>query len=204
MKNCAVFCSGFGSNLQALISAVKRGTIPARIALVVSDRVDAYALVRAKKAGVPIMVAERAEFKTREEYDAFLIRELKNRAIDYVILAGYMRIVGPRFVRNFRNKIVNIHPALLPSFKGVDGIKDALDYGVKVTGVTVHFVDEYLDAGPIILQGTVMVKDNDTADSLAERIHRLEHRLYPQAVRLLVQDKLLVKGRNVLINRERS
>ncbi|MDD5746292.1 MAG: phosphoribosylglycinamide formyltransferase [Candidatus Omnitrophica bacterium] len=201
MKNCAVFCSGFGSNLQALIAAVNRGRIPARIALVVSDCVDAYALVRAKKAGIPILAVDRSEFKTREDYDAYIIRRLKKQAIDYVILAGYMRIIGPRFVSCYKNKIVNIHPALLPSFKGVHGIKDALAYGVKITGVTVHFVDAELDAGPIILQGAVAVKADDTEDSLARRIHRLEHRLYPEAVRLLVQNKLSVKGRNVLIRR---
>jgi phosphoribosylglycinamide formyltransferase-1 len=201
MKNVAVLCSGVGSNLQALITAVRKGTLRAKIALVVSDRVDAYALVRARKAGIPVLFIDPAGCKNRAEHDAGVVRALKKHAIDYVVLAGYMRILSPFVVRRFRNKIINIHPALLPSFKGAHGIQDALDYGAKVTGVTVHFVNEELDAGPILLQAAVAVKDDDTRDSLTQRIHRLEHRLYPRAVNLLIQEKTIVKGRKVSVRK---
>lgn len=201
MKNIAVLCSGFGSNLQAIINSVKKGKIKAKISLVASDRIDAYALVRARRAGIPILYAAPFEFKKREDYDNFIARNLKERKIDLVVLAGYMRLLSAGFVRQFKNKILNIHPSLLPSFKGTNGIKDALDYGAKLTGVTVHLVDEALDHGPIILQGAVNIKEKDTEETLAERIHKLEHRLYPQAIRLFAEGKLVVKGRKVLVKK---
>lgn len=199
MKNLAIFCSGFGSNLLAIINAVKKGKIKAKIALVLSDKIDAFALVRAKKNNIPILHVDPADFKTRTSYDRFVIRHLRKSKIDFVILAGFMRIVSPYFIRQFKNKILNIHPALLPSFKGIHGIRDALDYGVKVTGVTVHFVNNELDGGPVILQQTINVRANDTEDSLAKRIHKLEHKLFPEAIRLLVEGKLTIKGRKVFI-----
>ena len=203
MKNLAVFCSGFGSNLQAIIRATQRGKIKARIGLVFSDKIDAYALVRAKRAHIPIAYADPARFKNRVDYDKHILGVLQKKKIDFVVLAGFMRILTPYFVRRFKNRILNIHPALLPLFKGVEGIKDALRYGVKVTGVTVHFVNEELDAGPVILQAAIAVKEDDTFDSLAKRIHRLEHRLYPEAIRLLVQGKLVISGRKVFIRKRK-
>ncbi len=197
MKNLAVLSSGFGSNLQAIINAVKKGKVKANIALVISDNVDAYSLVRAKKAGIDFLYVDPSDFKDRTSYDKFIVRKLKKEKIDYVVLAGFMRIVSGYFLRQFKNRIVNIHPALLPSFKGTQGIKDALNYGVKVTGVTVHFVSNELDGGPVIMQGALEIKDDDTLESLSERIHRLEHKLYPRAIDLLVRGKLVVKGRKV-------
>ena len=201
MKNLAVFSSGFGSNLQAIINAVKKGKVNANIVLVISDNIDAYSLVRAKKAGIDFLYVDPADFKDRTSYDKFIMKRLKKEKIDYVVLAGYMRIVSDYFIRRYKNKIINIHPALLPSFKGTQAILDALDYGVKVTGVTVHFVTSALDEGPVILQSALEIKDDDTLESLSERIHRLEHKLYPRAIDLLVNGKLLVKGRKVLIKR---
>ncbi|MFH1459503.1 MAG: phosphoribosylglycinamide formyltransferase [Candidatus Omnitrophota bacterium] len=202
MKKLAVFCSGFGSNLQAIINAISKGTLKAQIRLVVSDKVDAYALVRARRAGIAVMYTDPAEFKTRASYDLNILKRLKKDKIDIVILAGYLRIISPNFIKHYRNRIINIHPALLPSFKGVHGIRDALNYGVKVTGVSVHFVNEDLDAGPLILQQAIKIKDNETPESLARRIHSLEHKLYPQAVKLLVENKLVVSKRKVLIRKQ--
>lgn len=201
MKKIAIFCSGFGSNLQAIINAVKKGKIKAKIALVVSDRIDAYALVRARKASIPIFYIDRTNFKDRLSFDKYIAQYLKTTEIDYVILAGYMRLVSPNFVRQFKNRILNIHPSLLPSFKGTQAIKDALDYGEKVTGVTVHFVDEEPDHGPIVLQEEVKIKEDDTEETLAERIHKIEHKLYPQAIKLLVRDKLEIRGRQVKVKK---
>ncbi|MBI4846737.1 MAG: phosphoribosylglycinamide formyltransferase [Candidatus Omnitrophica bacterium] len=201
MKNLAVFCSGFGSNLQAIITAVKKKKIKANISLVVCDRVDAFALVRAKKAGINIYVSEPENFKDKLSYERGIVRVLKKHKIDFIILAGFMRILSAYFIRQYKNKIVNIHPALLPSFKGKAAIKDALDYGVKITGVTVHFVDEKIDAGPIILQRAIAVRDDDREDTLAKRVHKLEHTLYPQTIEYLVRNKILLKGRKVRVNK---
>jgi phosphoribosylglycinamide formyltransferase 1 len=137
--NIAVLCSGSGTNLQAIIDKVKSGYIPAKIALVLSDKKDAFALTRAKKAGIETVVLNSKDYKTREDFDKEVIKNLKNRNIELVVMAGFMRLLSPYFIKEYKNKIINIHPALLPSFKGTHGIKDAIDYGVKVTGATVHF-----------------------------------------------------------------
>ncbi len=197
MKNLAIFCSGFGSNLQAVINAVKKGSIAANIALVISDKVDAFALVRAQKAKIPFLYVDPAGFRNKQEYDEFIVKNLRKRKIDFVVLAGFIRVIGPYFVKSFKNKIINIHPALLPCFKGTSGIKDAFEYGVKVTGVTVHFVDNELDGGPIILQQAICVKDNGTLESLSRSIHKLEHKILPLAIKLLIEGKLRIKGRKV-------
>ncbi|RKY35691.1 MAG: phosphoribosylglycinamide formyltransferase [Candidatus Omnitrophota bacterium] len=200
MKKFAVFCSGFGSNLQAIINALKVGKIKnAQIGLVVSDCVDAYALVRAIKAKIPILYADPADFKQRDAYDEFLALSLKNRKIKYVVFAGFMRKVGQNFVSCFKNRILNIHPALLPCFKGVNGVSDAFEYGVKVTGVTVHLVDEQLDHGPIISQTALKIRNNDSHETLSQRIHRIEHKMYPKAIELLLSGDLIIKGRKVKI-----
>src|SRR3989338_7100309 len=148
--NIAVLCSGSGTNLQAIIDSVKRGYIPARIALVASDNKEAYALKRAQDAGIETLVLNPKDFKSREEFDREIIKNLKKRNVELVVLAGFMRLLSDYFIKEYKNRIMNIHPALLPSFKGTRGIKDALEYGVKMTGPTVHFVDEKLDYGPII------------------------------------------------------
>jgi len=197
--NIAVFCSGNGSNFQAIADSVKNGGIKANIALMVCDNPSAYALERAKKEGINSLVIERKSFKTKDEYEAEIIKNLEKENIELICLAGYMRIVSPSLVQRYSNKILNIHPALLPSFKGTQGIKDALDYGVKLSGVTVHFVNDKMDQGPIILQEALEIKDDDTEKSLAERIHQIEHKLYPQAVRLFVEGRLGIEGRKVKI-----
>ena len=195
--NIAVFCSGNGSNFQAIVDSVKRGEIKAKIALMVCDNPEAFALERAKGEGIKSLLVERKNFKTKDEFEAEIIKNLEKENIELICLAGFMRLVSPQFVQKYRNKILNIHPALLPSFKGTAGIKDALDYGVKVTSVTVHFVDEKLDHGPIILQQALEIEDGDTEESLASRIHLIEHQLYPQAIKFFVEGKLNLEGRRV-------
>ena len=195
--NIAVFVSGNGTNLEAIIDAISGGEIKAKIALVVSDNKDAYALVRAKKANVETFVLSAKDFKSREDYDKEIIKELEKRSVRLVVLAGFMRLLSPYFVRQYKNKIMNIHPALLPSFKGTHGIKDAFEYGMEMTGVTVHFVDGELDHGPIILQEAVSIDGDDTLETLEEKIHKVEHRLYPKAIRLFVEGKLKIEGRKV-------
>ncbi len=195
--NIAVFVSGNGTNLQAIIDAVSRGEIKAEIALVVSDNKDAYALERAKRSGIKTFTLSPKGFKKREDYDKEIIKELKKHNVELVVLAGSMRLISSHFIKQYKNKIINIHPALLPSFKGTCGIKDAYFYGVKRTGVTIHFVDEDLDHGPIILQETLSIDENDTLEALEEKIHKIEHKLYPEAIRLFVEGKLKVEGRKV-------
>ena len=201
--NIAIFASGNGTNLQAIIDAVSRGEIKAKIVLVVSDNKDAYALTRAKKASIETFVLSPKGFsaeggpasggKTREDYDKEIIKELQKHNIGLVVLAGFMRLVSPHFVKEYNNRIINIHPSLLPAFKGTRGIRDAFESGVKTTGVTVHFVDSELDHGPIILQEAVKVNENDTLETLEKRIHEVEHRLYPKAIRLFVDGKIKIK-----------
>jgi len=197
--NIAVFVSGNGTNLQAIIDAVSSGSIKVKVALVVSDNKDAYALERAKKAGIETFVLAPDGFKAREDYDMEVVKELKKRNIELVVLAGFMRLVSSYFVKEYKNRILNIHPALLPSFKGTQGIKDAFESGAKKTGITVHFVDEKLDHGPIILQEAVKIEKNDTLDTLEKKIHKIEHKLYPEAISLFVEGKLKVEGRKVII-----
>jgi len=197
MKNIAVFCSGNGTNLQAIINAVKRGFIKANLALMVCDTPEAYALVRAKKAGIEAFLLTKQGFKTRQDYDKEVVKKLEEKKIDLVVLAGFMRLMSPYFVDKYRNRILNIHPALLPSFKGTQGIKDALNYGVKVTGPTVHFVDEGLDSGPIVIQEAIKIRDDDTEETLAKRIHKKEHIIYPKAIKWFVEGRLKIEGGRV-------
>lgn len=198
--NIAIFASGSGTNLQVLIDKVRNGYIPAKIALVVSDKKDAYALERAKKAGIETFVLSPKGFKTREGYDKEIIKKLKEKNIGLVVLAGFMRLMSPYFCREYENKIMNIHPALLPLFKGTHGVRDALKAGAKKSGATVHFVDELLDHGPIILQAEVSVKEDDTERTLHQRIHEQEYIIYPKAVKLFVEGKVKVEGKKVKVN----
>ncbi len=195
--NIAIFASGNGSNFQAIAEAVKKGKIKAKLALLVCDKPGAYVLERAKKFGIKAFVIEKKDFPSKEDYEKAIVKKLKEKNIGLIMLAGYMKIVGPDILKAYKNKILNIHPALLPSFKGADGIKDAFDYGVKITGPTVHFVDEQMDHGPIILQAEVKVEDEDTEETLVEKIHAAEHKIYPEAVKLFVEGKLKIEGRKV-------
>jgi len=197
--NIAVFCSGSGTNLQAIIDAEKKGYIKAVIKIVVSDVPDSFALKRARKASIKTLVVERKSFKSKEEFEKFILKNLKEEKIDLIVLAGYMRLISADFINEYKNKILNIHPALLPSFKGTHGIKDAFLCGVKVTGPTVHFVTQDMDAGPIILQTPVIVKEDDTEETLAEAIHKEEHKIYPRAIQLFVEGRLKIEGRRVKI-----
>jgi len=196
-KKIAVLGSGQGSNFQAIAEAAKSGHLPVDICLVISDKADAVILKRAENLGIKGVFIDPKRFSIREEFDKEIEKNLIREKIDLVVLAGFMRIISTYLVRKYKGRIINIHPALLPSFKGVHGIKDALDYGVKVTGVTVHFVDEGVDTGPIILQEAVRINDEDTEETLAIRIHALEHRLYSDAIRLLTEDRFKIEGRKV-------
>lgn len=198
-KRIAVFASGFGSNLQALIDYNKKNGLNGDIVLVFSNNRDAYALNRARENKIKTVFMDLSTFNTREEYDTKIIELLEEEKIDLIVLAGYMLLLSPGFVRKFKNRILNIHPALLPSFKGTNGIKDAYEYGVKVTGVTVHFVDEGLDNGPIILQQSVDIDQNESVEELEEKIHRVEHKIYPLAVKYFCEDRLKIDGKEVRI-----
>ena len=198
--NIAVFASGNGTNLQAIIEAISSGDIKkCNIALLVSNNKDAHALTRAKGAKIETFVLSHKDFPSREDYDKEIIKELKKRNVELVVLAGFMRLISSYFANEYRNRIMNIHPALLPAFKGTHGIKDTFEYGVKMTGVTVHFVDDELDHGPIILQESVPVREGDTLKSLEEKIHKTEHKLYPKAIGLFIEGKLKVEDRKVRI-----
>ncbi len=194
----AVLVSGSGSNLQAIIDASERGDIPCRVGIVISNKADAYGLVRAEKHGIPTEVVSHKDFGTREEFDARLAEIIRRSGAELVCLAGFMRVLTPVFVRAFPGRILNIHPALLPSFPGTHGPRQALEYGVKFSGCTVHFLDEGVDTGPIIVQAVVPVYDDDTEDTLAARILKQEHRIYPMAIRLYCQGALKREGRRVL------
>jgi len=199
MKRIAVFASGFGSNLQALIDFSKNDDLGGEIVLVISNKSSAFALQRARDNGIKAVFLDPAQFKTRGEFDEQVAGILEEEKIDLVVLAGYMLLIGQNILAKFRNSIINIHPALLPAFKGIHGIKDAFDYGVKVTGVTVHFVDEGLDSGPIIMQQAVEISDDDSAETLEEKIHAVEHKLYPLAVKYFCTGRLKITGRKVHI-----
>ncbi|MDG6244531.1 MAG: phosphoribosylglycinamide formyltransferase [Methanolobus sp.] len=197
--NIAVLVSGRGSNLQSVIDNIESGYIrDARIAVVISDVGDAYALERARKHGITDVYIDPSDYASKQEYEKEMMEVLKDNDTDLIILAGYMRLIGKELIVTYSNRIINIHPALLPSFKGLHAQQQAFDYGVKVSGCTVHFVDEGMDTGPIILQRCVPVLDTDTTDDLAARILIEEHRILPEAVKLFVEGKLKVEGRIVV------
>jgi phosphoribosylglycinamide formyltransferase-1 len=197
MKNIAVFASGRGTNFNAIAQAVKSRKLKVNLALLVCDNPKAQVLAKARKMKVKTCLVKRQDFATKQDFEKTIIGHLKKNKIDLVVMAGFMRLLSPFFVRAYKNRIINIHPALLPSFKGTHAIKDAFDYGVKVTGVTVHFVDEDMDHGPIILQKEVGVKELDTLASLEAKIHKVEHQLYPEAIRLIAQGRIKLRGRRV-------
>lgn len=199
MTRTAVLVSGGGTNLQALIDASESGGMDAGIVVVVSDNPGAYALERAGKHGIPAVVVEKKDFRTRVEFDRRLIEVLREHDVELVCLAGFMRLLTEEFIRAFPMRIMNIHPALLPSFPGLGVQKKAVEHGVRFSGCTVHFVDEGCDTGPIIIQAVVPVFSDDTPDSLAGRILAEEHRIYPEAVRLYSEGRLSVQGRKVVV-----
>ena len=199
MINIGVLASGRGTNLQAIIEAIEDGKIEGEIKIVMSDHPKACALKRAQQYLIDTRCIDFKEFKNREDYDKEIIKTLKEKKIDLVVLAVYMRILSPYFIRAYQNKIMNIHPALLPSFPGLHAQKQAIGNGVKISGCTVHFVDEGVDSGPIILQKAVEVSDDDTEESLTEKILKEEHQIYPQAIQLFSESRLIIKGRKVFI-----
>ena len=194
-RRLGVLISGRGSNLQSLIDATAEGRLDATIAVVISNQEDAGGLERARAAGIEAIVVSHRGWPSRDEYDHALARELRQRDVGLVCLAGFMRVIGAPLIDAYPNRILNIHPALLPAFPGVDAQRQALDHGVKVSGVTVHLVTRELDAGPIVLQRTVAVVDDDTRETLAARILEQEHRAYPEAVEIVLRGDWRVEGR---------
>ncbi len=199
MKRVAVLLSGRGSNFEAIADAVAAGKIPdAEIAVVLSNRENAPGIEKARARGLEAVVLP-SKGRQREDYDQEVVALLKERKVDLVCLAGFMRLLSPVFIREFRHRILNIHPALLPAFPGLEAQKQALEWGAKFSGCTVHFVDENLDAGPIVLQAVVPVRDDDTEETLAARILGEEHRLYPEAIRIVLSGRFRIEGRRVLL-----
>ena len=188
-----VLLSGSGTNLQAIIDRIEAGTLDAIIELVVSSRMDAYGLKRAEKHGLQTLTLSKEIYADPITADEVIAAELKMHEVDYVIMAGYMRMVHAPILMSFPNRVVNLHPALLPSFKGAHAIQDAYDYGVKVTGVTVHFADDKYDCGPIIAQQALVVEEGWTVDELEEHIHEIEHVLYPDTIQLLAEGRVRVR-----------
>ncbi len=199
-----VLASGRGSNFQSIIDSMNTGFLSVEIAALVTDNPDAYAIERAKNHHIEVIISQPRDFRDKYEYYAYIARELKKRNVELVILAGFMRVIGKALIEEFPNRIMNIHPALLPSFPGLHGQRQAVDYRVKITGCTVHFVDEGVDTGPIIIQAAVPVYDDDTDDSLSERILEQEHRIFPFAIKLYSEGRLRVDGRNVIVSGPRS
>jgi len=196
--NLAIFASGRGSNFSAIVKAVKQGKIKARSVVLVCDKPEALVIKRAQKAKIQIILIRREDFASRADFEEALIQRLRNYKIDLIALAGFMRILSAAFVKRYRNRILNIHPSLLPDFKGAQAIKDAFNSKAAMTGVTVHFVDAQVDNGPIILQQEVTITKNDTLVSLEKKIHSAEHKLYPEAIRLFISGKIRLKAGRVL------
>ena len=194
-RRLGILISGRGSNLQSIIDAIRRGELAAEIAVVVSNRVEAAGLLRAREAGLETVCLSQKNFDSRDAYDAAIVRELQARRVDLVCLAGFMRLVGRPLLEAFPQRILNIHPSLLPAFPGLDAQRQALEYGVSVAGATVHVVTAELDGGPIVLQAAVPVLPDDTVESLSARILIEEHRLYPRAVGLVLDGQWRVEGR---------
>jgi phosphoribosylglycinamide formyltransferase-1 len=200
-RRIGVLISGRGSNLQAIIDAIGEGRLDAEIAVVISNRAEAAGIARAEAAGIETLVLPHRAYTDRSSYDAALVEALRARGVALVCLAGFMRLLGPTFVEAFPNAILNIHPSLLPSFPGMDAQAQALAHGVKVSGATVHLVTAELDAGPIVAQAAVPVLEDDTVETLSARILGAEHRLYPEAIRLLLDGRWRLDGRRLLESR---
>lgn len=195
-----VLASGSGTNLQAIMDACETGALDAEVAVVISDRKDAFALERARGASIPAVHLDRQEFMSGGGFNAAIRDALAEYEVEWVVMAGYMRLLGTEVLDAFENRVLNIHPALLPSFPGPQGIADTLEYGAKVAGVTVHFANENFDEGPIIAQEAIPVLEDDTVASLATRIHEIEHRIYPAVLQLIAEDRVEISGRRVKIS----
>ncbi|HMK50843.1 MAG TPA: phosphoribosylglycinamide formyltransferase [Thermodesulfovibrionales bacterium] len=202
--NLGVLASGRGSNFQSIIDEISRGNLQADIRLLIVDKADAFAIERARKHGIDHLIVRPGDFTSKDHFYIKIVDELRKRDVELVILAGFMRIVGRRLIDAFPNRIMNIHPALLPSFPGLHSQRQAVEYGVRISGCTVHFVDEGMDTGPVISQAAVPVYHDDTEDTLSERILKLEHKIYPQAIRLFSEGRLEVQGRIVKIRGDRD
>ena len=194
-----VLISGSGTNLQAIIDACLEGTLNAEVRVVVSNHANAYGLERARHARIDAEYIDRAKFDSPKLYNREILRIFREHEVDTVVMAGYMRLLGREVINNFPHRVLNIHPALLPSFAGANGIHDAYDYGVKITGVTVHFADEDFDRGPIIAQEAVRIEETDTVETLEAKIHEVEHSLYPQVLQWLAEDRIQIHGRRVWV-----
>jgi phosphoribosylglycinamide formyltransferase-1 len=194
-----VLVSGSGSNLQAIIDRIEEGRLDGEIRIVISNNPDAYALTRCERHGIPTSIVRNEDFPNREAFDEAMIDILRKRGVELVCMAGFMRILSPGFLRAFPQRIMNIHPALLPAFPGLHVQQKAIDYGVRFSGCTVHFADEGVDTGPIVIQAVVPVFSGDTADNLARRILEEEHRIYPQAIQWYAEGRILFQGRQVVI-----
>jgi len=198
--NIAVLASGSGTNLQTLIEQLHEdNTSDINIVVVISDRKKAYALTRAEQAGIPTQIVSAKNHINRVEFDAEIARHIENYSAELIILAGYMKLFQPPFVRKYHNRIINIHPSLLPAFPGANAVADTLEYGVKVTGVTVHYVDEGIDTGPIIAQTSIPVYDTDDEESLHKRVQIEEHKLFPQVIKWHAQGNVIVEDRKVIL-----
>ncbi len=195
-----VLVSGSGTNLQAIIDHIEAKRLDAKIEVVLSNKADAYGLVRAENHGIATEVLDHKQFPSREAYDQVVVDLLRARGVDLVVLAGFMRLLSPVFVKAYSNRIMNIHPALLPAFPGLHVQKKAVDHGVRFSGCTVHFVNEECDEGPIIIQAVVPVFPDDSEESLAARILKQEHRIYPRAIQLYAEGRLRIEGRRVLVD----
>lgn len=204
MKKIAVLVSGSGSNLQSIIDSVESGYLKIQIAVVLSNNEEAYGLTRAKNHGIPAQVIRHGDFESREEFETSLIEVFDGYGVDLLVLAGFMRVLTPLFVSHYHHRIINIHPAILPSFPGTHSQKQALDYGVRFSGCTTHFVDEGTDTGPIIIQAIVPVLPDDTEESLGARILKEEHRIFPESLKLWSEGRLLIEGRKVKILRDKA
>ncbi len=196
-----ILISGRGSNFEAIANQIARRKLDAEIAVVISNRADAPGLETARQRGIPMRVLASAGLE-RETYDKLLIEELKTHEADLICLAGFMRLLSAGFIRAFPDRVLNIHPSLLPAFPGLDAQRQALEYGARITGCTVHFVDEYLDSGPIVMQSAVPVLDNDTVDSLAARILTQEHLIYSKAIQYVAEGRVTIEGRRVRIRED--
>lgn len=196
----AALASGTGSNVAAIADCIENGSLDARLCLVLSNKPDAPVLRKSRDRGTAVWARDHRDYASREAFDQDMLAAIQGAGADTVVLAGYMRLLSPAFVRAFAGRILNVHPALLPSFPGVRAPSDAVEYGVRFAGVTVHFVDEIMDNGPVIIQGVVPLTPSDTVESLTPRLHALEHRLYPQALQWLAEGRLTVDGRRVFLH----
>lgn len=197
-----VLISGSGTNLQAIIDAIAQGNVSAEIRVVISNRNEAYGLIRARRHGIPTYSISHKDFSSREAFEAEIIKTLRDHKVELVVLAGFLRLFSPFFIRAFPQRILNIHPSLLPAFPGTQAQRQALERGVRISGATVHFVDEEMDHGPIIIQAAVPVYPDDTEESLSARILVQEHRIYPKAIQLFAEGRLEIQGRKVIIHNE--